>query len=240
LEAGKSITAETLRNAYLGIVEKGKTILEVFQYHNSQVKQLINQDFSIGTYEKYCAALNHTEAFIQWKFKVSDLEIKNINYEFITEFEFFLRRCKPLSTSNPLTNNGIMKHLERLKKMVTLAVKMEWIPKDPFERYQLRFQKVERDFLTKEELSRVESYSMAAKLERARDMFVFSCYTGLSYIDLVNLSAENISIGIDGEYWIRTSRQKTDVAVNIPLLPAAKSFSQEFSTHDSITRTKQS
>lgn len=63
---------------------------------------------------------------------------------------------------------------------------------------------------------------MTAKLERARDMFVFSCYTGLSYIDLVNLSAENISIGIDGEYWIRTSRQKTDTPVNVPLLPAAK------------------
>jgi integrase/recombinase XerD len=115
-----------------------------------------------------------------------------------------------------------MKHIERLKKMV-LAAKMEWIPKDPFGRFQLKFHKTERDFLTKEELAIVETYSFTeAKLERARDMFVFACYSGLSYIDLVNLTASNIIIGIDGEYWIRTSRQKTEISVNIPLLDPAK------------------
>lgn len=116
-----------------------------------------------------------------------------------------------------------MKHLERLKKMVTLAAKMGWIPKDPFERHQLKFQKTQISFLTKEELYKIESFVMTdAKLERARDMFVFAGYTGLSYIDLIKLSNSNICVGIDGEIWIRTSRQKTEMPVNVPLLPPAK------------------
>src|SRR5438874_173971 len=81
------------------------------------------------------------------RYKASDIFLSELNYQFITEFEFFLRRTVPLDASNPLTNNVIMKHIERLRKMVTLATKMEWIPKDPFIRYRLRFQKTEREFL---------------------------------------------------------------------------------------------
>src|SRR4030095_13743560 len=92
---------------------------------------------------------------------------------------------------------------------VTLAAKMEWILKDPFTRYKLRFQKTEREFLSVEELSLIENFVFTKeKLERARDLFVFSCYTGLSYVDLINLKPSNIVIGIDGEYWVKTSSKK--------------------------------
>ncbi|TMI75111.1 MAG: hypothetical protein E6H09_02145 [Bacteroidetes bacterium] len=78
LESNKAITPEIVKNAYLGIKEKGKSIVEVFQYHNSQVKELIDKDFAFGTYERYCTALRHTQEFLQWKYNVSDLEIKSI------------------------------------------------------------------------------------------------------------------------------------------------------------------
>jgi hypothetical protein len=97
LEANKPITAETVQNAYLGITEKGKTIVEVFEYHNSRVKELLGKDFSFGTYERYCTALSHIKEFILWKYNVSDLEIRQINYEFITEFEYYLKTVRKCS-----------------------------------------------------------------------------------------------------------------------------------------------
>jgi integrase len=122
-----------------------------------------------------------------------------------------------------------MKHIERLRKTVTLAAKMEWIPKDPFTRYKLKFQKTERQFLNAEELSLIENVILEKeKLDRARDLFVFSCYTGLSYIDLINLKPSNVIIGIDGEYWIKTSRQKTDTPVNVPLLRPVFSLIEKY------------
>ena len=107
-----------------------------------------------------------------------------------------------------------MKHLERLRKMVRLAVKMEWISKNPFENYQLKFQKVERSYLTDTELSSIEDKEFTIeRLVWVRNLFVFSCYTGLAYIDTMKLSPSNIVRGIDGEYWLITSRKKTEVAV---------------------------
>lgn len=139
-----------------------------------------------------------------------------------------------MDAGNPLGNNGIMKHLERLKKMVTLAAKMEWMAKDPFERYQLKFQKMEREFLTEEELALLENTLLPKnKLNRARDLFIFSCYTGLSYIDLVNLTSSIICIGVDGEYWIKTARQKTEIPVNVPPLPQAFRLIEKY-RHDPV------
>lgn len=177
------------------------------------------------TLKNYFTTIRYVKLFLKHQFKTEDMNLKELNYQFITEFEIFLRTTKPLEPSNPLQNNGIMKHIERLIKMVTTAVKMEWIPKDSFQRYKLHFQKTEREFLTTGELNTTKNISFKnIKLDRGRDLFVFSCYTGLSYIDLVNLSNLNICIGIDGEQWIKTFRQKTEVPVNIPLLPQALSI----------------
>ena len=84
--------------------------------------------------------------FVKKYFKTNDIYLSDLNFQFITEFEFFLKKTIPLDESNPLSNNGIMKHLERLNKIAKLGVIMEWIPKHPFERFKLRFQKSERDF----------------------------------------------------------------------------------------------
>ena len=134
-----------------------------------------------------------------------------------------------MDKSNPLSNNGVMKHMERLRKMVTLAHKMEWISKDPFAQYKLKFKRSEMSFLTAEELEKFENIKLSKKiLCRARDLFVFCCYTGLSFIDLDKLRTSNISVGIDGEYWINTKRQKTEIPVNMPLLPKASELIQKY------------
>jgi site-specific recombinase XerD len=94
--------------------------------------------------------------------------------------------------------------------------------KNPFNAYEIRFDKVEREFLTEKELEAIEKKKInIERLQTIRDMFVFSCYTGLAYIDAVNLPVSSIRNGIDGQLWIYTKREKTNTPVKIPVLPKA-------------------
>ena len=91
---------------------------------------------------------------------------------------------------------------------------------------------MERGYLTREELSFIEDKVFAiSRLEWVRDLFVFSCYTGLAYTDLMQLRPSNLIIGIDGKYWIKTLRQKTDIPVNVPLLPKAMELLKKYQQH---------
>ncbi len=212
------ITAETIKNLFLGLDQKEYTLVRLIEYHNQVMKPML----AWGTLKNYFTTQKYVQEFLKKRFGTNDFFLSGLSYKFITDFEFFLRNHKPLDHQRPMENNGVMKHLERFRKMVTMAVKMEWIDRDPFEKYQLKFTRVERDFLTDRELEWIEKkHFSSGRLQYIRDLFVFSCYTGLAYIDTMNLTPDNITIGIDGEYWISTSRQKTDEPVRVPILPKA-------------------
>lgn len=214
MEANRPITPESVKNAYLGITEKGKTIIEVFKYHNSQVKELLDKDFSFGTYERYCTALSHTQEFIHWKYQVSDLEIKQISYEFITEFEFYLKTVKNCS------HNTAIKYITNFKKIIRICIGNGWLERDPFTNYKITLREVERECLTEAELDAVAAKEFSTqRLEQVRDIFLFCCFTGLAYSDVKKLSKDHIIMGIDGEKWIKINRTKTDTRSSIPLLP---------------------
>jgi site-specific recombinase XerD len=116
--------------------------------------------------------------------------------------------------------------------MVTLAYHLEWINRDPFIRWKPTFEKREREFLSANELSNLETYYFPIKrLERVRDLFVFSCYTGISYADIIKLNNTHIHKGIDGNNWIITNRQKTKKIVKIPLLDKAQELIDKYNNH---------
>jgi site-specific recombinase XerD len=226
METNKPISPEIIKNAYLGISEKGKTIVEVFNYHNSQVKELLNKDFSYGTYERYCTAFSHTKEFIQWKYKISDLDIKRINYEFITEFEYFLKTVRKCS------HNTAIKYITNFKKIIRICIGNGWIDRDPFANYKITLREIERECLSEEELEVIASKSFSTqRLEQVRDIFLFCCFTGLAYSDVKKLSKNNILIGIDGERWIKINRTKTDTRSSIPLLPIPTSIIEKYNDH---------
>jgi site-specific recombinase XerD len=171
-------------------------------------------------------------------FKKNDLFLSELNYEFITHFEYFLRVYQPTDHHKGMENNGVMKHLERLQKMVRLGVKLGWIDKNPFEFFKLKLQKVERGFLTSNELAAIEDKDFSLqRIQYAKDLFVFSCYTGIAYIDVMQLTPNNIILGMDGNYWIKTTREKTDTAVNVPILPKAALIIEKYRNNPrSITK----
>ena len=131
-----------------------------------------------------------------------------------------------------------MKHLERLKKMMNLALQLEWIEKDPFVRFKLKFTKHQRDYLSESELQIFERGVLKTEHHRkTRDVFVFSCYTGLSYTDVKSLTDHNIVRGIDGDYWIFTQREKTEQSVKIPLLNKALDIIRKYDNYE-VNSTK--
>lgn len=142
--------------------------------------------------------------------------LSELGYKFIIDFERFLRH------QNSMGNNTAMKHIERLRKMVSLAFKMEWLDKDPFIKFEAKYEKKERGFLTLEELQSIETKAFTIqRLQLIKNLFVFSCCTGLSYCDVMNLTTNNLCKGIDGKQWIYSQREKTRVSVKIPLLSKA-------------------
>ena len=221
----KLITAETLKNLYLGVEKKEYTICSLMSYHNTQMVDVLAK----GTLKNYFTTEKYIKKFLEANLKKSDIYLSELNYQFITEFELFLRRHKPTDHQKPIENNGVMKHLERLRKLTNLASKMEWMDKDPFDRFELKFQRVDRGHLTKEELAAIEEKKFSLpRMQLVKDLFVFSCYTGLAYIDLMMLTRADIGLGIDGGTWIKSSRQKSDISFTVPLLVKAQEILKKY------------
>ena len=227
------ITAEALKLEYTGIIERPRMLMEIIKQHNKDIKTLINKGYSKATWVKYETTKKHIEEFLKWKYSINDLDIKKLNFEFITDFEFYLRSQKNID----INTNG--KYIKNVKKIIKECVAKNWLDKDPFMAYKVKAKKTERDFLTETELQTIQEKEFdIERLNQIRDIFIFSCYTGLAYIDIYNLTADNISIGIDGEKWIFTHRQKTETASRIPLLQPAQSILQKYANHPATIQRK--
>ncbi len=232
-EAGKTITAEAVKNSYFGITEKSKTIMEVFQYHNVQMKSLIGKEYSFGTHERYATALHHTKEFIEYKYNVSDFAIRQINHEFITEYEYFLKAVRKCS------HNTAIKYLTNFKKIMRICLGNGWIDKDPFINYRFHLKEVEREILHAHEIQAIADKEFAtSRLDQVRDVFLFCCFTGLAYSDVKKLSKEHLILGIDGERWIKINRTKTDTRSSIPVLPMAQSILDKYANNPKCNNEK--
>lgn len=224
----KLVTADAVKDLFCGVEEEEHSLMSMFDYHNSEMKSILEW----GTLKNYYTTKTYFRLYLEEVLRTSDVFLSQLNYKFLIGFQKFMKDHKPLLPKKPCGQNTIMKHIERLRKIVNLAIKNEWLDKDPFMKFQPVFIRHDRQFLTDGELAAIEArdYSIV-RLQHAKDMFVFSCYTGLAYIDAFNLTPQNISIGIDGEYWIITCRKKTDQPIRIPLLPKALEIIEKYKTH---------
>ncbi|MEM9546597.1 MAG: site-specific integrase [Bacteroidota bacterium] len=221
----KIITAESVKARYFNEDSSELTLISAFEYHNEEVAHTL----APGTARHYNTCLAHVKRFMKKVLKAEDIYLDELSYSFITRFELFLRKYKPVDHQKPLGNNTIMKHIQRVRKVVSLAVKLEWIDKDPFAKYQCKFVPTSRKYLSDEELARFEKLEgLGDRLQYVKDLFIFSCYSGLVYIDTMNLTSNNIVIGIDGNKWIYTDRQKSRKSVRIPLLPKAEEMIDKY------------
>lgn len=217
MNEGKDVTLENMKAKWYGLtLEKSRMLMDVFKQHNEQMKALVNSEFSPLTLERYETSFRHTQAYMKWKLKVDDIDIKKLNYEFISDYEFWLK------SKRKCDHNTSVKYLSNFKKIVHICIKNGWLERDPFVGFKMTKREVERSFLVQEELKRIiDKQFVAPRMNQVKDIFIFCCYTGLAYADVEKLTREEITTGIDSEQWIWTSRQKTDTATRIPLLSQA-------------------
>ncbi|MDE3235473.1 MAG: site-specific integrase [Bacteroidota bacterium] len=226
IQEGLEISFDTMRSKVLGTSENKRMLITIFQDHNNKVEALLGDEFAPGTLERYKTSLKHTQDFLQWKYKISDIDIKQIDHAFICDYEFYLR------SERKCNNNTAVKYIKNFGKIIRLCMANGWLDKNPFVNYKAKVKEVERVFLTWDEIIAVqEKVFTSERLNLVKDIFLFSCYTGLAYIDVKQLTHKNISIGIDGERWIFKNRQKTETRSSIPLLPPAMAIINKYKDH---------
>jgi site-specific recombinase XerD len=211
------VTAEKVKNEFLGLSEHHETLLNLFKKHNDDVKKLVGINKSPDTYRKYEVTRKHLQKFLQHKYQITDISLKEIKHVFLCDFEIYLL------TAAGCQANTVAKFMQYLKRIVLIARNNGLITVDPFANYKIRSVKVDRGYLTQEDIEKILKKKFSIKrLELVRDIFIFSCFTGLAYIDVYNLTEKNIRTSFDGRLWIMTKRQKTNVQSNILLLDVPK------------------
>jgi len=226
VEEGKVITSALLKGMLTGEYEKPKMLLEVFKYHNEQALALVNKEFAPATIKQFKTSLEHMKAFIQMKHNASDIDIKRLDFEFVTEYSFWLKSVKECG------HNSTLKYISQFRKIVNICIRNGWLSKDPFLGFSMSRVEVEKTALTPTELEAISKKIFCTdRLNQVKDIFLFSCYTGLAYADIQKLKRTEIATGIDGEQWIFTSRQKTDTGSRIPLLPMTLDILAKYKEH---------
>lgn len=222
----QEINVSNFKNKLIGIEENQRMLLLIFEDHNKRMNDLVGKEFSINTYKRYETALKHTREFLKSQYRSNDIAISKVDIAFVNDFDFYLRINKNCN------NNSTIKYIRNFGKIIKQSYVNGWLEKDPFLSYKGKVREVERVYLSQEEIETIINKELTIKrLELVRDMFAFSCFTGLAYIDVFNLSKANIIIGIDGEKWISTHRQKTESASKIPILPVTQMIIEKYQNH---------
>ena len=218
MERDNFVTAEKVKNAFLGLEHRYHTLMQVFRQHNEDYEKQVAAGMKAkGTLLKYRTVYKHLQEFLTIRYRVKDIALKELTPAFISDFEMFLRTDKHCCT------NTVWLYVCPLRTMVFIAINNEWLTRDPFREYEIKKEETTRSFLTKEEIRLLmEGKLKNAKQELYRDLYLFCAFTGLSFADMRNLTEENIRTYFDEHEWININRQKTGVVSNIRLLDIAK------------------
>ena len=212
-----NFTVEDIYSTYKGKKRtKEYNTIEFFNRYLDKLKRLVGIDIKLETWKKFEYVKEHVQTFIKWKYKASDYPLKDLKQQFLVDLEYYLKTEKHLAQAT------INKLIQRFRKPVKIAISEGYLDRDPFMLHKSKRVKKEIVFLSPGELQALENHKFSQpKLQLVQNLFVFSCYTGLPYNELLNLKYNNIIKGFDGNLWIKMKREKTAKELSIPLLPKA-------------------
>ncbi|WP_158975384.1 MULTISPECIES: site-specific integrase [Flavobacteriaceae] len=219
------VSAASIRDEYVGINKNQKLILELFEEHNLRMERLVGKDFSFRTLQRYKTTKKHLGRFMRTNYDSNDYPVKKIDVKYVNGFIYFLK------SEQNLSHNSALKYVAYFKKIVRVAYANGWLDKDPFYNFKLRPQTIDKEFLSNNELDKlIQSDFSIPRLEHVRDVFIFSCYTGLAYVDVAKLKEDDIVLGMDGRLWIKVNRTKTKTLSSIPILPIAEQIINKYAS----------
>lgn len=211
---GEVVTANKIKSSMLCLDDRSMTLISLCDLYISEYEKLVlSQDYGKESYFRYKVCRKRLQEFMLDVYKVNDLPLQDVNKRFLDKLYLWLR------SERKLNNNTAVKFMHRFSSIHKMARDNGWVVGDPFKQQNLHLDKVDRGYLTTEEIARIQTKEFdSQRLERVRDIFLFSCYTGLAYIDVNNLSEEHLKEWADGSMWICFKRQKTKVPFNVRLL----------------------
>lgn len=209
-----NVTPERLKQALLGKDQvQPRGYVEIFDQWLVEYSKMVGITTSKRTLDKYILVRNRLQDYIASQLGVKDISLEEVTPKFLSNFDNYLR------VEYNMANNHAMKIRQKLRTIYKVAIDNGWVSKNPFSTVKIHFEPVERDVLTKSELTAlIQTDMIFDRLEKMRDVFVFACFTGLAHCDVAGLTKENIITDEAGQVWLKTHRQKTSEVVDIPLL----------------------
>ena len=218
IEMSDVVSLERIKSEFLGKKEEIDTLMQLFEKHNGDVAKQVGVSVGKATLQKYNVCKRHFSEFLEKQYKRSDLKLTELTYVVIREFDLYLR------TEVGQNPNTATKTMKTFKTITLLGQKMGVLLHDPFMNHRFHIEPVNRGFLTDEEILLIAHKQInIPRLELIRDIFIFSCFTGLAYIDVSNLTPDHI-VTLGDKQWIMTQRQKTSVETNVLLLDIPKAI----------------
>ncbi|OIP02437.1 MAG: hypothetical protein AUJ98_01420 [Bacteroidetes bacterium CG2_30_33_31] len=220
----EQVTPELLRDTVFCINSaKSKTICDIWEDHVLDLKKLIDKGSSYTLYQKFNTALRYFKDFLQQDYRMKDISVKLIDRVLVVKFEIYLR------TNKLLSYNTTIKYLQNFKTVVIIAMKNGWLKVNPFIDFKLTLHEVDRPYLSENEIQKLLMFDMKIqRLELVRDLFIFSCFSGLAYSDLFKLKRSEIETDANVTLWIKTRRQKTKIRTQIPLLEIPRMILEKY------------
>ena len=214
ITSGSMVTAQSVKNSFAGITEHLWTLCEVIDFHNRRFAEKVKTGMKSGrTLKRFEITKEKVVAFLKAHFHVSDKPLSEIRFSFAPDFEHFL------TTAQEIGSNTAMKYVKILKQMLKLAVDQGWLVVSPLSGFKCSYEEPQRERLTMDEIMSLYNKELIPRLAEVRDIYLFCCFTGYAYTDVLHLTSDNLVIGIDGERWIMKDRMKTHTAERVPLLP---------------------
>lgn len=229
---GKEISAKILKDIFRGKDREPEedTSVSLVEYFNEYIARItkLTRDYTAGTLQHYRTTLGHIRAYLA-TLKKKDIPVHEVDHQFVQGFDYFLLTTPGEQTGQPMGRNTANKYHAKFKTVLLQAVKQEILPANPYLEFKLKNKTVHRDHLTQEELQRIRGQKFENKsLEKVRDIFLFSCYTGLRFTDAQDLRDKDIRPDKEGNLWIYLKQKKTDEPLTIPVLRPALEIYQKY------------
>jgi site-specific recombinase XerD len=241
LKTNPNTSLDDVKNVLKGTDSNSKTyLLGLFSKHNEDFKKKVQaNERSKASLQKYNRSKNLVAAFLKKKYDTDDIEVEKINSAFVYNLESFLKYESQHKGITGIKNNSVVKYFKNYKTMCNYGIKLELIDKNPFNIYDGKLKINEAVFLTKNELNKIENIALTnLRLERVRDIFLFSCYTGYAPIDACKLTEDNIVKDGNGNSWLKTERTKTKIRANVPVLPVTQKIIDKYKDQQSTLLPK--
>ena len=241
LKSNPNTTLDDVKNAFKGIDSSSKSsLMALFKKHNDDfAKRVLANERTKASLQKYNRSKDLIKSFLKKKYGKEDIEVEKINNAFIFNLESFLKYESEYKGVIGIKNNSVVKYFKNFKTICNYGIKLELIDKNPFAAYDGKLKIKEAVFLTEEELNRIENLALKnSRLDRVRDIFLFSCYTGYAPVDACKLTLDNIILDNFENAWLKTFRTKTNIKANVPILPLTQKIIDKYSGQQSTLLPK--